>query len=55
MLIRAPLPSANRVIAANTFGSSPSGPCSPTRTSGAVEFASSPVGMTADETSVTSR
>ena len=45
MLISAPLASANSVIAANTFGSSPSGPCSPTSTSGAVESASSSVGI----------
>ena len=55
MLIRAPLASAKSVIAAKTFGSTPSGPCSPTSTRGADEPASSVVGITAEETRVTSR
>ena len=55
MLISAPLESANSVIAANTFGSTPSGPCSPTVTSGASVLASTPVSTTAEASRVTIR
>ncbi len=53
MLIKAPLASANSVIAANSFVGRPRGPISTTCRSGAVEPASSFVGTTAEAMKVT--
>ena len=53
MLIRAPLESASRPIAENSFSGIPSGPCLTTSSSGPLEAVRSPVGTTAEAPTVT--